>query len=388
MTALSPAASRAMPKVLLHDHLDGGVRPRTIVELAAETGYGGLPTTDPDELQAWMTRGADRKDLVLYLETFAHTIGVMQTPEALARVARECAEDLADDGVVYAEIRYAPEQHLTRGLTLDEVVAAVTAGFEEGSGDRIVVRTLIDAMRTGTTSEEVARLAVRSGAQGVVGFDLAGAEAGYPPRDFAAALAICRDAGLPLTIHAGEAFGPASIDDALDQGALRIGHGVHIADDIAADGTLGPVARRVLDGADPARALPHLERALGRRGLGRGPPDRPVAPGGVRRDGEHRQPLDVLDHALGRMVRARRGLRLVARGRRGRSPAVPSTRRSCHRRSAHRCTTASETGSRRSAEPGLRAGAPGSTMPPPVPREGSSCVEPSPSCPASSSWSG
>ena len=256
MSALSSAVSRAMPKVLLHDHLDGGVRSRTIIELAAETGYGALPTTDPDELQTWMTRGADRKDLVLYLETFAHTIGVMQTPEALARVARECAEDLADDGVVYAEIRYAPEQHLTRGLSLDEVVAAVTAGFEEGSGDRIVVRTLIDAMRTGTSSEEVARLAVRSGAQGVVGFDLAGAEAGYPPRDFAAALAICRDAGVPLTIHAGEAFGPASIDDALDQGALRIGHGVHIADDIAADGTLGPVARRVLDGAVPLELCP------------------------------------------------------------------------------------------------------------------------------------
>jgi adenosine deaminase len=256
VSALSPAASRAMPKVLLHDHLDGGVRPRTIVELAAETGYGGLPTTDPDELQAWMTRGADRKDLVLYLETFAHTIGVMQTPEALARVARECADDLADDGVVYAEIRYAPEQHITRGLTLDEVVAAVTAGFEEGSGDRVVVRTLLDAMRTGTSSVEVARLAVRSGAQGVVGFDLAGAEAGYPPRDFAAALEICRDAGLPLTIHAGEAFGPASIDDALDQGALRIGHGVHIADDIDADGTLGPVAQRVLDGAIPLELCP------------------------------------------------------------------------------------------------------------------------------------
>ncbi|HYJ60055.1 MAG TPA: adenosine deaminase [Actinomycetota bacterium] len=256
MSALAPAACRAMPKVLLHDHLDGGVRPRTIVELAAETGYDGLPTTDPDELQTWMTRGADRKDLVLYLETFAHTIGVMQTPDALTRVARECAEDLAADGVIYAEIRYAPEQHLTRGLTPDEVVAAVSAGFEDGAGDRIVVRTLIDAMRTGTSSEEIARLAVRSRDRGVVGFDLAGAEAGFPARDFAPALAICRDAGLPLTVHAGEAFGPASIDDALDQGALRIGHGVHVADDIAADGALGPVARRVHDDAVPLELCP------------------------------------------------------------------------------------------------------------------------------------
>ena len=121
------------PKVLLHDHLDGGLRPATIVDLADETGYAGLPTADPDELGAWMTRGASRKDLVLYLETFAHTVGVMQTPEALIRVARECAEDLANDGIVYAEVRFAPELHLERGLTLDDVVESVQEGFRQGS---------------------------------------------------------------------------------------------------------------------------------------------------------------------------------------------------------------------------------------------------------------
>ena len=120
------------PKALLHDHLDGGLRPLSIVELAAETGYEGLPTDDPIELATWMRRGADRKDLVLYLETFAHTVGVMQTADALRRVARECAEDLADDGVVYAEVRFAPELHLAGGLSLDEVVAAVQDGFAEG----------------------------------------------------------------------------------------------------------------------------------------------------------------------------------------------------------------------------------------------------------------
>ena len=123
---------RRAPKVLLHDHLDGGLRAATIVELADQTGYTGLPTTDPDELGAWMTRGASRKDLVLYLETFAHTVGVMQTPEALVRVARECAEDLADDGIVYAEVRFAPELHLERGMALDDVVEAVQEGFRRG----------------------------------------------------------------------------------------------------------------------------------------------------------------------------------------------------------------------------------------------------------------
>ncbi|MYH96077.1 MAG: adenosine deaminase, partial [Acidimicrobiia bacterium] len=173
---------RAAPKVLLHDHLDGGLRPQTVVELAAETGYDNLPTTDADDLARWMVRGASRLDLTLYLETFAHTVGVMQTRDALERVAAECAEDLDDDGVVYAEVRFAPELHTEEGLSLDEVVEAVVAGFEAGSANRnIRIGTLLTAMRTAARSLEIAQLAIRHRDRGVVGFDIAGAEAGNPP---------------------------------------------------------------------------------------------------------------------------------------------------------------------------------------------------------------
>src|SRR6187401_19328 len=124
------------PKVLLHDHLDGGLRPQTVIELARDVGYDGLPTTDPDELAKVFTSGADRKGLELYLEGFAHTVAVMQTREGLERVAAECAEDLAEDGVVYAEVRYAPELSTSQGLTLDEVVESILAGFARGSHGR------------------------------------------------------------------------------------------------------------------------------------------------------------------------------------------------------------------------------------------------------------
>src|SRR5712691_7036606 len=238
---------RRAPKVLLHDHLDGGLRPTTIVELARETGYRGLPTADPDELTTWMARGASRRDLVLYLETFAHTVGVMQTREALARVARECAEDLADDGVVYAEVRFAPELHLEQGLSLDDVVEAVQEGFRVGSeGRSITVRTLLTAMRTAARSLEIAELAIRWRDRGVCGFDIAGAEAGYPPTRHLDAFEQVRRANFHLTIHAGEAFGPPSIWEALQLcGAERLGHGVRIVDDIrvSPDGSmeLGPL---------------------------------------------------------------------------------------------------------------------------------------------------
>ncbi|HEX6130325.1 MAG TPA: adenosine deaminase [Actinomycetota bacterium] len=253
---------RRAPKVLLHDHLDGGLRPRTIVELADATGYRDLPANDPDELAAWVRRGADRKDLVLYLETFRHTVGVMQTPEALARVARECAEDLAGDGVVYAEVRFAPEQHLERGLSLDQVVEAVVDGFAEGSAGRpIVVRTLLTAMRTAARSLEIAELAVRWRRRGVVGFDIAGAEAGYPPTRHLDAFEFVRRENFHLTIHAGEAFGLPSIWEALQIcGAERLGHGVRIVDDVAvgADGvaSLGRLAALVRDKRVPLELCP------------------------------------------------------------------------------------------------------------------------------------
>jgi len=255
-------AIRLAPKVLLHDHLDGGLRPRTIVELAADDGYDRLPTTDVAELEAWIRRGADRKDLVLYLETFAHTVGVMQTAEALARVARECAEDLADDGVVYAEVRFAPEQHLERGLSLDQVVEAVVAGFAEGSAGRsITVGTLVTAMRTAARSLEIAELAVRWRNRGVVGFDIAGAEAGFPPTRHLDAFEYVRRENFHLTIHAGEAFGLPSIWEALQIcGAERLGHGVRIVDDIerTPDGEirLGRLAAFVRDKRIPLELCP------------------------------------------------------------------------------------------------------------------------------------
>jgi adenosine deaminase len=253
---------RRAPKVLLHDHLDGGLRPATIVELADETGYEGLPARDPAALVTWMHRGADRKDLVLYLETFAHTVGVMQTVGALERVARECAEDLAADGIVYAEVRFAPEQHQWLGLSLDEIVEAVVAGFGSGSADRnIRIGTILTAMRTRSPrASEIATLALRWRDRGVCGFDVAGPEAGFPPAAYLDAFEIARSGGVGVTIHAGEAFGPPSIREAVEIcGADRIGHGVHIADDIersSGEPTLGPVARLVLERQIPLELCP------------------------------------------------------------------------------------------------------------------------------------
>ena len=173
---------RDLPKVLLHDHLDGGLRPSTVVELAEEYGYRSLPSHDVAELASWFNRGAKRNDLVLYLETFAHTVGVMQHRDAIERVAHECAADLAADGVVYAEVRMAPELCLEQGLTLDEVVQAMLDGFASGSrGTDLTVTLICSAMRTAARSLEIAELAVRHRDAGCVGFDIAGAEAGFPP---------------------------------------------------------------------------------------------------------------------------------------------------------------------------------------------------------------
>jgi len=202
---------RRAPKALLHDHLDGGLRPSTVVELAAEYGYDELPTTDVDELAAWFNRGAKRNDLVLYLETFAHTVGVMQHRDAIERTAFECAQDLAADGVVYAEVRFAPELHTEAGLTLDEVVRAVLDGFRRGSdGTDLTIHAICSAMRTAARSYEIAELAVRYRDEGVVGFDIAGAEAGYPPTRHLDAFQLVNRENFHATIHAGEAFGTLS----------------------------------------------------------------------------------------------------------------------------------------------------------------------------------
>lgn len=245
------AAIPGLPKVLLHDHLDGGLRPATVVDLAADLGHP-LPTTDPAELGAWFRAASDSGSLERYLETFTHTAGVMQTADGLRRVAREAVEDLADDGVVYAEQRFAPELHTERGLTLDQVVDAVLEGFDEGvraaagRGRTIVVRGLLAAMRQADHDEEVAALAVAYRDRGVVGFDIAGPEAGFPAEQHAKAFQMVREAWLPATVHAGEADGLRSIAGALRVGACRLGHGIRIADDVDGD-RLGPLAHWVRD---------------------------------------------------------------------------------------------------------------------------------------------
>ncbi len=243
MSSLDDDVIARAPKALLHDHLDGGLRPATIVELAEQDGYEGLPTRDPQELGAWFRSAADSGSLVRYLETFDHTVGVMQTRESLVRVASECAQDLAADGVVYAEIRYAPEQHLTRGLELPDVVEAVHYGLAEGAklaaaqGNPIRVGTLLTAMRHAANSTEIARLAIRYRDEGALGFDIAGAEAGYPPTRHLAAFEYLRRENAHFTIHAGEAFGLPSIWEAIQWcGADRLGHGVRIVDDVRIGG--------------------------------------------------------------------------------------------------------------------------------------------------------
>ena len=259
---------RLAPKVLLHDHLDGGLRPATVLELARENGYDALPADDADTLAQWFRTAADSGSLEKYLETFAHTVGVMQTASALQRVAYECVEDLAADGVVYAEVRFAPEQHLEAGLTLDEVVEAVLAGFDDGmrdareAGRPIVVRCLVTAMRHAARSREIAELAVRFRDRGVVGFDIAGAEAGNPPSRHLDAFDYLRAECAHFTIHAGEAFGLPSIHEAIAFcGAERLGHGVRVTDDIdLSDGLgqarLGRVANFVRDKRIPLELCP------------------------------------------------------------------------------------------------------------------------------------
>jgi adenosine deaminase len=236
---------RTAPKVLLHDHLDGGLRPATIIELASEYGYRDLPTSDPRALGRVLAAGANRGHLNLYLEAFRHTVGVMQERDALVRVAAECAEDLAADGIVYAEVRFAPELHTERGLSLEEVVDAVLEGFRLGcarAAQPIRVVALLTAMRTAARSLEIAELSVRFREEGVVGFDIAGAEKGWPPSRHLDAFQYVHRENFHVTIHAGEGFGLPSIWEAVQYcGAERLGHGVRIADDITVSPRSGAV---------------------------------------------------------------------------------------------------------------------------------------------------
>ena len=266
-TPLTFEMIRQAPKALLHDHLDGGLRPSTVIDIAGRIGYDGLPSTDEVELAAWFRNAAHSGSLVRYLEPFAHTVAVMQTAESLHRVALECVEDLAADNVVYAEVRFAPELHLTGGLSLDEVVDAVLAGFAAGekaaaaAGRTITVRCLVTAMRHAARSRDIAELAIRFRDKGVVGFDIAGAEAGNPPSRHLDAFEYMRSHNARFTIHAGEAFGLPSIQEALAFcGADRLGHGVRIVDDITGlpDGSveLGRLAAIVRDKRIPLEMCP------------------------------------------------------------------------------------------------------------------------------------
>ncbi len=251
---MAPATAEQIakaPKVALHEHLDGGVRPATIVEIAREIGHD-LPATDAESLGAWFEESSSSGSLPRYLETFIHTVAVMQRPQDLARVARESVLDLAGDGCVYAELRWAPEQHLSAGLTLRETVEAVQAGIDEGraeaaaAGNPIVVGQLLTAMRHAKRGQEIAEIVVEYRDRGVAGFDIAGAEDGYPPILHLEAFEYLRRENAHFTIHAGEAFGLPSIWQAIQRcGAERLGHGVRIVDDIDFDAPGGPVLGRL-----------------------------------------------------------------------------------------------------------------------------------------------
>ena len=246
---------RTVPKVLLHDHLDGGVRPQTVIDLARDQKYTKLPTTDAGELAAWFQRGAQRGSLPLFLEGFEHTCGVMQTEEALERVAYETLEDMKNDGVVYLETRFAPVFHQQKGLHNETIVKAVLRGLERGNKDfGVEYGLLLCAMRSmdPKISQEIAELAVDFRSQGVVGFDLAGEEGGYPPKKHIDAFHYIQRENFNITVHAGEAFGKESIWQAIQWcGAHRVGHATRLIEDMKVkDGqvvSMGTLAQYVLD---------------------------------------------------------------------------------------------------------------------------------------------
>lgn len=244
-----------LPKAVLHDHLDGGLRIDTLLDLAAGNGYDALPATTPAHLATAMYQ-AGSSSLEEYLADFAHTVAVMQTAPAIERVAYECAVDHHLAGVTYAEIRFGSGLLTEQGLTQEDAIEAALTGFRRGSDETgIVIATIISALRHQMGSADVATAASRFVAQGVVGFDLAGPESGYPPSDHIPAINIARDAGLGITLHAGEGAGPRSISDALNCGAQRIGHGVRIIEDCRVDGgtivDMGRLAQKILDAQIP-----------------------------------------------------------------------------------------------------------------------------------------
>ncbi len=271
---------RSLPKVELHCHLDGGLRVETVLELAADAGYDDLPSADPSELSAWFFQGGSGS-LVRYLAGFEHTVAVMQTQSAIERVAYEAAVDMHNDGVVYGESRFAPALNTRNGLRREDAIEAALSGFASASAETgIAIGLIVDAIRDSDVSVDDAEAAVRFAGSGVVGFDLAGPEVGFPPEPHQEAFRIARDGGLRLTVHAGEADGPASIQAAIEScGAERIGHGIRIVDEIdPATGALGPIAARVHDRASPLEICPTSNR--------------------------HTLGIDAADHPLGTLTRA------------------------------------------------------------------------------------
>ncbi len=261
----TPEQIKRLPKALLHDHLDGGLRPQTIIDIAKEIGHE-LPTYDATELAEWFRASCDSGSLVRYLETFSHTVAVMQRPQDIIRVARECAVDLAQDGVVYAEVRMAPELIIEKGLSLSQGIEAILKGLREGesealaAGRTIRVTLLLCGMRQNALSQEVAELTVKYRDKGVVGFDIAGPEDGFPPSDQLDTFEYLRRENAHFTIHAGEAYGLPSIWEAIQLcGAERLGHGVRIIDDIDLNHTparLGRLAAYVRDRRIPLEMCP------------------------------------------------------------------------------------------------------------------------------------
>ena len=236
---------KKLPKVLLHDHLDGGLRPETIIEIAEEIGYQNLPTHKPAELADWYQDACDSGSLVRYLETFDHTIAVMQREQDMIRVAKEAVIDLANDGVVYAEVRVAPEHFTKQGMVLEQVVEAMLEGYRLGEVETgLQVKTILCGMRQLNMSQTVAELVVKYRDKGVVSFDIAGPEKGFPPTLQQETFDYLKRHEIPFTIHAGEADGPESINLAINAcGATRIGHGVRIVEDLPD----GAIAKQVLE---------------------------------------------------------------------------------------------------------------------------------------------
>ena len=257
---------KSLPKALLHDHLDGGLRPQTIIDIAHEIGYDKLPTKDPEKLADWFQESCNSGSLVRYLETFDHTIAVMQRREDLIRVARECVLDLARDGVVYAEVRGAPELFTTQGLSIDKVVEATLEGYRQGmaeaasEGKKIRVESILCALRQNHRDRETARAVVKYRDKGVVGFDIAGPEDGFPPTNQLQTFEYLRRENAHFTIHAGEAYGLPSIWEAIQYcGAERLGHGVRIIDDIdfsTPEPRIGRLAAYIRDRRIPLEICP------------------------------------------------------------------------------------------------------------------------------------